>query len=455
MNKSIKVIKNSETPKVSTIKGRVLTENEAAILNELNKKYAHVIIAGKHFITSKVDCSVNGSKLTFGAIHSFHNHFTHLPSLAGMNRGIAWTNWGDKAFYENGIGFYPNIQKSPKGSYNLFESWKCKTSEGDCTFIIQHIKNILCNGNEDAGNYFIQWLAHLFQYPDQKPTVAIFLKSVEGTGKGSLFRLLQKMLGVHAGQINGSQLVTRNFNSILIAKLLIFADEVNLMDSEAFDKIKGLISEPICQLEKKGIEAEPMANLARFIFASNHEEVFPAGKRERRFLLIEASSEKSNDKEYWKKFNRLIKTEEYAGVFLHYLLNMDLTNFDPFNAPMTKELIEQKISNFSMVDEYFHEELSSDSPFNNEKRTPSKILITRFIDWIKIAEYQDTKGFKVKDRAARSLLVKKLIKLGFKKIGERSDRNGGVHYETPNIQVLRKTFAEEHGLTDKDLFTTS
>ncbi|WP_028869649.1 DUF5906 domain-containing protein [Psychromonas arctica] len=452
MNGPIKIITNSDTPKISMIKGRILTDNEIATLNELNNKYAHVIIGGKHLIVAKVDCSINGTKLAFGPIQSFHNYFTHKSTVANMNRGTAWTHWEHKAFYENGIGFYPDITKSPKGCYNLFESWKCKSKQGDCTFIIQHIKNILCNGNEDAGHYFIQWLAHIFQHPDKKPTVAIFLKSVEGTGKGSLFRLLQRILGVHASQINGSQLVTRNFNSILISKLLIFADEVNLMSSDTFDKIKGLISEPICQLEKKGVEAEPMANLARFIFASNHEEVFPAGKRERRFLLIEASSEKANDREYWKEFNRLINNGEFTSAFLHYLLNMDLTDFDPFNAPMTKELIEQKISNFSMVDEYFYEELNTESPFNNEKRTPSTILMKRFIEWIKAAEYQDNKGLKVKDRAARSLLAKKLIKLGFKKIGLRADRNGGIYYETPNIQILRKTFAEEHGLTDKDLF---
>jgi len=451
MKHHLKVIQNTETPVTSMINGQVLSADELADLNQLNSKFAHVIIGGKHQIVSQIDCAINGSKLSFECVSGFHHNFTHLPNIAGMNRGKAWASWEEKAFFDNGIGFYPNIQKLPRGCYNMYKGWHCSAEEGDCSFIINHIKDILCNGNEEAGNYFIQWLAHMFQHPEIKPSVAIFMKSVEGTGKGSLFRLLQKMLGVHSSQINGADLVTKNFNGILMAKLLIFADEVNLTDRDVFDKMKGLISEPTCQLEKKHIEAEPMPNFSRFIFASNHDEVIPAGKRERRFLLIEASDRKAHDKCYWRTFNKLINAD-YAGHFLHYLLNLDLSGFDPYNAPMTKELIEQKMINFNVVDAYLHEELNAVLPFGGEKTPPSKLLMDRFIDWIKDNEYEDDKGKKIKAVKARSMLANKLKKLGFIKIGERADRNDGVYYEIPEMNKLRKAFANEHGLTTKDLF---
>ena len=451
MSKHLKIVKNNETAAPSMINGRLLNDNELAILTQMNTDFAHVVVGGKHQIASKTDCSINGSKLVLGPIDSFHNYFTHLSTIAGKNRGKAWAEWPDKAFFNNGIGFYPNVNKLPKGCYNLFEGWHCKPMQGDSSFIINHIKNILCNGNQEAGDYFIQWLAHIFQYPDVKPSVAVFLKSVEGTGKGSLFRLLQKMLGVYTSQINGAELVTRNFNGILTAKLLIFADEVNLIERDVFDKVKGLISEPTCQLEKKGIEAEPMANLARFIFASNHEQVIPAGQRERRFLLIEASDKKASDKDYWKEFNRLINTD-YASNFLYYLLNLDLTSFDPYNAPMTKELIEQKILNFQPVDLYLFEQLSEVLPFGGEVRTPSKELMNRFIDWLKDGEHTDNNGQKITPNKARSMLANKIKKLGFIKIGERADRKGGIFYEIPDIHELRESFASDHALSVKDLF---
>lgn len=452
MNTHLKVVTNTDEPEIQMLKGIVLTADELAILKQMNSKYAHVVVGGKHFIATKVDCTINGSKLSLGPIKGLLDYFTHLSLIAGMNRGKAWLSWLNKAFFDNGISFHPNPKNLPKGSYNLFEGWHCNPVPGDCSFIINHIKNILCNGNEEAANYFIQWLAHMFQYPEIKPTVAIYLKSVEGTGKGSLFRLLQKMLGVHTGQINGAELVTRDFNAVLIAKLLIFADEVNLNEPKVFNKMKGLISEPICQLEKKRIDAEPMANLARFMFASNHEQVIPAGKRERRFLLIEASSQKASDKSYWVTFNSLIN-KEYAGHFLHYLLNLDLSDFDPYNAPMTQELIQQKVFNFSMVDNFFLEELRRESPFSGRKEILSTTLMNEFLDWIKLGKYLDNKGKEITPSSARSQLSYKLQKLEVTKEEGRSDRKGGVHYYIPDIQELREAFASEHGLTAQDLFT--
>jgi len=447
----LKIVNKKEPMVFDTINDRILTDNELAILEQINKKYAHVVIGGKHQIASKEDCSINGTKLVLGSIDSFHNHFTHLPKVAGKNRGRAWAEWSKKSFYNNGMGFYPNTKKLPKGCYNLFNGWSCQPIEGKCDFILNHIKKILCNGNQEAGNYFIMWLAHLFQYPEVKPSVAVFLKSVEGTGKGSLFRLLQKMLGAYSSQINGSDLVTRSFNGILNSKLLIFADEVNLIDRDTFDKIKGVISEPTCQLEKKGIEIEPMLNLSRFIFASNHEQVIPAGQRERRFLLIEACDKMAKDKEYWVTFNNLIN-HEYAGYFLNYLLNVDLKDFDPYNAPMTRELVEQKKLNFKPVEQYLFERLEEVLPFEGRQRVPAPTLMNQFIDWLIIGEYTDIYGKKITPPKARSLLVNKFKKLGFIKEGERSDRNGGIFYKIPDTKFLRESFAQSHGLTVKDLF---
>lgn len=453
MSSHLTVVKTDDIAPTQMINGRVLTSEDLAILTQINKKFAHVVIGGTHKMVSKEDCSINGSKIVYGAIDSFQHYFTNKSYVAGLNRGKAWAKWENKAFFDNGIGFYPNLSKLPKGCYNLFDGWLCEPKQGDCSFILNHINQVLCDGNLQAGKYFIQWLAHIFQKPDVKPSVSVFIKSVEGTGKGSLFRMLQEILGVYASQINGAELVTRNFNGILTAKLLIFADEVNLIERDTFDKIKGLISEPTCQLERKGIEVEPMANLSRFIFASNHDQVIPAGKRERRFLLIEASDKKASDKEYWIQFNKLINPD-YAGYFLDYLLNLDISDFDPYNAPMTKELIQQKTMNFAPIDLYLFEQLSEVEPFGGEKRTPSTDLMNRYLQWLKDNQYTDDSNQPIKPNKARSQLALRLIKLGFVKIGERADRKGGIFYQIPHIPTLRETFANEHALTAQDLFIT-
>ncbi|WP_410971243.1 primase-helicase family protein, partial [Salmonella sp. SAL04269] len=79
--------------------------------------------------------------------------------------------------------------------------------------------------------------------------------------------------------INGAGHISGRFNSILANKLLVFADEVTIHKPSEADRLKAIISEPTFNLERKGIDAEPMPNFARLIFASNSTQVLQAGIR--------------------------------------------------------------------------------------------------------------------------------------------------------------------------------
>ncbi|MFW8303966.1 primase-helicase family protein, partial [Klebsiella pneumoniae] len=68
-------------------------------------------------------------------------------------------------------------------------------------------------------DYLLQWMAHLIQRPEEKPSVAVVMKSVEGTGKNTLVRPLLQILGPYAAQINGIRHLTGRFNSTLANKL--------------------------------------------------------------------------------------------------------------------------------------------------------------------------------------------------------------------------------------------
>ncbi|HFL4350909.1 TPA: primase-helicase family protein, partial [Escherichia coli] len=118
-----------------------------------------------------------------------------------------------------------------------------------------------------------QWMAHIIQKPDEKPSVAIVMKSVPGTGKGTTVKPLLQILGQYAAHINGAGHISGRFNSILANKLLVFADEVTIHKPSEADRLKAIISEPTFNLERKGIDAEPMPNFARLIFASNSTQV--------------------------------------------------------------------------------------------------------------------------------------------------------------------------------------
>jgi len=277
-----------------------------------------------------------------------------------------------------------------------------------------------------------------------KPTVAVLMKSSEGTGKGTLFRLLSKMLGSNFHQVNGIGQLVGRFNSVIAGRLLICGDEVDLTKKGAFDKAKGIISEPMISMELKGIDPEPVPNYARFMLAGNHDSIIAAGTRERRFLVIEPSTHKVDDREYWIELNAVIDAHG-ASIFLHYLLNVDLTGFNPYKAPATKGLIDEKLVNLKPSLAYLHIELSKAKAFDGTVTISAADLVQSFKNWADLNDIPMTLP------AARSQLGRALKDLHITPTG-RSDYKGGKIYKLPNSDIFRERFALLLGHEIDELF---
>ena len=426
------------------IDGRALTGSELELLTKMNEQYSHVVVGGKHRIMTYKPCPVDGLRMTFEGINDFYNYYAHKPKVANKNQGLAWFSWEGKAFYCNGIGYYPNTSKLPKHVFNTFQGFGCQPQTGDITLILKHIREVLCARDDKAADYFIEWLAHIVQKPNEKPTVAILIKSAEGTGKGTVYRLLKKVLGANAHQVNGSYQIMGRFNGILAGRLLIFGDEVDMTDKKVFDKAKGMISEPTISMELKGIDPEPVPNMARFIFTGNHDQIISAGTRERRFLVLEPSEHMIDDQVYWQSLNTLID-EGGSPAFLDYLQNIDLCNFNPFKAPATKGLIDEKLQGLKPALAYFHSELSKPRPFNGAARLNASELISTYCYWATDIRLD------IQQPAARSQMGKAMKAFKIEAQG-RSDRADGKYYELPDADTFRDRFAKHLGHQANEIF---
>ncbi|EPJ56181.1 MAG: hypothetical protein OFPI_00720 [Osedax symbiont Rs2] len=440
----LKIITADEPTNLGMVGDKLLTSDEQALLLSMNDIYCHVVIGGKHRVMTYKPCPINGLKMTFETPNDIGNYFAHKPQVAGQNQGAAWFKWSGKKFYPDGIGYYPDVSKAPKKIFNTFQSLPCSPRPGDVSLILSHIHDVLCGGDGKASAYFIGWLAHLFQKPSHKPSVAILMKSAEGTGKGTLYKLLKKMLGTNAHQVNGHYQLTGRFNSVIAGRLLIFGDEVDLTSKAVFDKAKGIISEPTLSLELKGIDPEPVPNYARFIFAGNHDRIISAGTRERRFLVIEPSIHRADDEAYWRELNQIIDTHG-GDTFLYHLLNLDLTDFNPYKAPATKGLIDEKIVSLKPALAYIYDELCKPKPFGGSVRITSTNLVQMFQFW------SDINVEKISVSSARSQIGKAMAALQIPMTG-RSDRGSGKIYELPSGGKLRALFASNLGHESDDIF---
>jgi putative DNA primase/helicase len=424
--------------------GKELDDDEVSQLMAMNKLYTHVLFGSKNKIVCLKSSETYGQAHVFMAMVEFTHYTSDLPNIAGRNAGNAWTKWPGKNKKLDGVGFYPNENECPLGFFNTYIKPNVHAIEGDCSAYLEHLRDVICDQDLKAYEYLIQYFAHIVQKPQQKPNVAIVMKSVEGAGKGTMMKPLLQIFGAQGIHLNGDRHLTGQFNGVVANKLLIFADEVNLTSATTADKLKAFISESTVQMEKKGLEAIEIPNYARVIFASNRSHVIAAGTKERRYLVLEPSPIKAQDSQH---FNALHQWIENGGAsrLLRYLLDIDLETFNPFKAPSTTALIDQKLQSLSNAHQYIFEQLINHTGFATTARISATELLNEYQFWC------DAKNISTKPAASRSQIGKLLTAIAGPSCG-RSDRKEGKFYELPGIQIMREKFAELLNLEARDIF---
>lgn len=432
---SVSVVDRRKLGDGTTVSGEDVDKLEA-----LNGTYTHVLAFGDHHVASMRANPVTGETHAFQTLNSFRNNFLDVGRVAGRKLGEAWLQWPGHAKRLDGVGFYPNPSLCPSGVYNLFSGLSVEPVHGECGPYLDHLRDIICAGHDEAYKYLIGWLAHLFQKPEEKPSVAVVMKSIEGTGKGSMVKPLLEILGMYGIQVNGPGQIAGRFNGTIANKLFVFVDEAELTDSRAADRLKAIISEPTINLERKGKDPEPMPNYARFVFASNHERVIRAGMRERRYLVLEPDGTKAQNKGYFDQLHHWIN-HGGASHLLAYLLSYELAGFDPRRPPVTAALVEEKLASLPPAYQYLYSELWEGKPFGDTDKIYATDLVNRFGVWC------EAHGEQLTEAAARSAVGKVMARLNMQVCG-RSDRAPGKYYEVPAVEDLQERFA---GLIGEDV----
>ena len=142
----------------------------------------------------------------------------------------------------------------PQGEDTL-NSWKApliKGKPGTWVVIQDWLFRVLCNGDETAYEYLINWLAHALQKPETKPEVIIILMGPEGTGKGTLLRILTMIFGDVVFSADKAEQIVGRFNGVLNDKFIVWSDEALFVGNEKHkDSLKSVISEPHISTELK------------------------------------------------------------------------------------------------------------------------------------------------------------------------------------------------------------
>lgn len=290
--------------------------------------------------------------------------------------------------YED-IGVYPDASKCPKNEFNMWRPFAMELvtdyveMEKERDEILKHIK-ILSGNDEAVYDYFIKWIAQMIQYPDVK-TICPVLISKQGAGKGTLMKLLEKMMGSSKvfETTTPSRDIWGDFNGRMANTFLINLNELSKKETlESEGKIKGLITDPKLTINNKGTNQYDITSHHRFIITTNKEEPINTSKDDRRNLIIRSSDEKVGNKEYFKTLHEYLEDINIVKTCYEYfkgILHMD--KFMTIPLPKTeyhKQLCELSIS---PIEGWLLHYVSKNQNVPSTELTSGQIY-EKFMDWI-------------------------------------------------------------------------
>ncbi len=212
---------------------------------------------------------------------------------------------------------------------NLYQGLAITPNAGDCSLILRHILEVWCSGNTQAESYVLNWLARMFQKPNERGHTVIVLRSGEGTGKNIIVDMLVQALGEHAYVAVKPEELTGRFNDHLATSVLVFANEaVWGGDKQQEGSLKSLITDEDLPIERKYIPRFRVRNCCHLIMASNNDWVAPIGLDDRRFVVLDANEDRKDDTSYFAALAKQCKNGG-AEALVHYLLERDISAFEP------------------------------------------------------------------------------------------------------------------------------
>jgi putative DNA primase/helicase len=419
-------------------------------INHLNLTFTHVVNNGKNYVVRIGNNALNQPYLEFFTIREFKDLLSHESDvLTGYSKTMdektkpvaeVWLRSQKANLCTAGITFYPNDDRYYNGKLNSYFGLGTKPDNytfADIGAYLLHLELIICNNDTTCYEYLLNWLAHMIQKPMEKPEVAIVLKAGQGTGKGTFVDPIGKIIGAHFVHLTEQSQVVGRFNSLLENKVLIFADEFFAGSKKHTDQLKGMITEKTAKIERKGVDSIMVPSFSRLIMASNHENIVSIEKDERRYLYLEVSEDRKQNHDYFEALRQVIDNPKFTGQLLQFLLERDISNFNPRRVPQTKALGEQKLDNLDPLERWFYSCLKNGQLTGGQwpARELSSTLTTNVEIWL------ETKHLEVWGDVSRKLghLLKKL---NFRKVKQRISGNPEWMWEIPPLNDVQNNFCQ-------------
>jgi|GEM_PF-2787339 len=269
------------------------------------------------------------------------------------NKFAEWLKWKGRRTYDR-LEFMPdkNLAIDLSDPYSLPNTKVFNTylglvnsgAAGNWDTIYQHMLEVWCQGNEEALDYVLNWLANMFQYPGRPAGTCVVVKSDrQGVGKNIIADIIVNALGIHGVTLSTSKHITGSFNSIMAESVFtVLAEAVWAGNFDAKSFLKSAITDPWIISEKKFEDARKIRNCTHLMCLSNEQWVVPVEPGDRRYFILNCDNKYAQHYEYFDILADRIKDGE-GDAFIHHLRNRDISKFNRFEIPYIED--EVKLEN--------------------------------------------------------------------------------------------------------------
>jgi len=203
---------------------------------------------------------------------------------------------------------------------------------------LDHMREVICDGDEKIYNYLLQWFAHILSNPRVKTGVVPLVKSAPGCGKNVFVAVFTDYILNQDLTIvtSDAEKIASRFNGISEGKIFLCLDEaVDSWNRALNNKMKNFITEPRRVIEKKGLEPYTVSDYSNYMYTTNNDFASIIEEGDRRYVCISANSKYKGDREYFDNFVNKLHNMEAGRHLFHYLLSLDLSDFDVGRIPKT------------------------------------------------------------------------------------------------------------------------
>jgi hypothetical protein len=295
-----------------------------------------------------------------------------------MPRGQYWFGAGERNEF-NAVTFQPGappiIEAEHDGrthrTINTYSGFSVvpdhMNSAAKCALYLAHVHDNIAGGNEELYEYTLNWMASGVQHPEDPERSALSMRGDPGCGKGIFALGYGELFGQHFLHATNRDHVVGKFNKHQAETTLIFVDEALYVEIAADAQIlKTMTSERGKLLERKGIDAVPIKNYARQIFATNAPHPITIEHNDRRYVPIYVRENKA----FANETDPIVKAKKRRAYFmpileqldsggraalLGSLLDRDIRNFNAEAIPETAERQWQKLQSAPADDQFIVE----------------------------------------------------------------------------------------------------